>query len=218
MIEAVIFDMDGVLIDSEPLYHQAYNSFFKPFGVELDDETYSSFIGKADKSWLEKIIKEKKLPVTVDQVLAGRREEYKRLLGQNLSPIDGVKDLIALFQGKGLKLGLATSSSGLTMELILKGLGLEEAFRSKLNASLVKRAKPDPELYLSSANNLGVEPEKCLAIEDSQPGLASAKAAGMKCVVLLSRYSRNKDFSPADLVVESFAELTPEKLRGLGLP
>jgi beta-phosphoglucomutase-like phosphatase (HAD superfamily) len=96
-------------------------------------------------------------------------------------------------------------------------LKLEEKFQSKLNSGFVKQAKPDPELYLLSAKNLAVKPEKCLAIEDSLYGLRAAKAAGMKCVVLLSRYSQDKDFSQADLVIKGFDELTPEKLAGLGV-
>ena len=210
MIQAVIFDMDGVISDTDHLHFSIEMKILKDNGVILNVEefkqncshrpfrsiAYSTF-GKNEKA--EHIIKEK-----WDEMV----------LNKNISPISGVKDLIARLNGT-CKLGLATGSSVRYTEHILSLFDLKGAFLVTSGIEDTEKPKPDPDVFLFTAKKLGVLPACCLVIENSVGGVKAAKAAGMKCIAYQDPRVEKRDFSEADLVVSDFNELDVEKIISL---
>ena len=210
-IKAVIFDMDGVLIDSEIVYMKWEKAFFRQYGIELSDETYKETLGRSDievERALEKIWK-----------AHGRKENFKALRDvyysapeiqtMDYSTIlnDGVKETLSCLEKKGKRLALASSSALPEIKKVLKDCGLNEYFHMVVSGEQFKESKPNPEIYLYTANRLGVSPKECMVVEDSEAGIAAAKAAGM--YVAAKKEERFLiDQSRADIVIETLTAVT----------
>ncbi len=182
MIEAVIFDLDGVLIDSEPMYLEVARRVVAP-GV-LTDEDYARFIGTSGFSeWMHR---------TYDIPLLEVRERYETVLNGYVTEfavprLDGAIELIEAIQDRGLKTAIATQTRPDWVAASLVSSGLEPYIKTVVTSAEVERGKPAPDIYLHAAHRLEVPPERCIAIEDSAHGVASADAAGM--VVIQTRQS-----------------------------
>lgn len=184
-LKAVIFDMDGVLIESEHLWRRAMIKGFKEAGMELSEndcrQTMGLRIGEVISLWQDHFkaytYSAKELENKIISLLLD-------LINESGSFIQGIPALLAFCHEKRLKLGLATSSSQLLMNSILKKLDLEHTFEAALSAEYMKYGKPHPEVFLTCAENLNVSPQHCLVIEDSLNGVIAAKAAQMKVVAV----------------------------------
>lgn len=184
-IDAVIFDMDGVLIDSEPLWKIAELAAFNSVGVCLAPVELEKTVGLridevvnywyTQKPWNNKSKKE-----VVDHIL----EEMVRLIGEKGIALSGVKEALTFFRTKNMKIGLATSSYQILLDVVLKKLEIKKYFDFTLSAEELPYGKPHPEVYLMVAYNLDVPPENCLVIEDSLNGVISGKAAKMTVIAL----------------------------------
>ena len=182
---ALIFDMDGVLIDSEPLWHEAEIAAAGEAGLELTPEdclrTTGLRVDKVVASWCEH---HPELAPRREALVASVLDRLVELVIRRGSPKPGVDEVLALAKSRGLRLALASSSPYRVIHAVLDALGLEAAFEVIHSAEEEARGKPDPAVYLTTARKLGIEPERCIAIEDSPNGLLSAKAAGMRCIVV----------------------------------
>ncbi len=220
MIDAVIFDMDGVLIDSEPLWREAEMKIFKKVGIELTTEMCMETAGLR----IEEVVSywhrispwhgPSKQDI-IDEIDA----EVRRLIMEKGEQLPGVSKAIGFFTGKGIPIGLASSSSPGIIRTVLQKLNLENAFEAVCSAVHEEYGKPHPAVYITAAGKLGCKPEHCLAVEDSFNGLIAAKAARMKTIAVPDPLeAESPKFSIADLKLESLEQLTETRWEELNKP
>lgn len=213
MIKAFVFDMDGVIIDSEPIHLEVAVEAMRSFGGEPAEHELYEFVGVTNKAMWSTLKERHKLDATLEQLMA-RHQEYKmkRFSQENIEPIDGISDLLKKAVDRGLKIALATSSPRYFAEHILNNMGLMPCFDVLVTADDITRSKPDPEIYLKAAERLGVSPDFCVAVEDAELGIQSAKAAGMRVIAFQNPNSGRQDTSMADYVVSSVRDIDPDRL------
>lgn len=203
MIDLIIFDLDGVLLDSESLYKRINFEFFKELGVDITHDEYHSFIGiSGEKMW--GYIKQKgSLDQTVDEL---RQEEKERknlgLKSSALEANDGLFELLNFIKEREIPMGIASSGLKKNIRLILNKLHVDPYFDHIVSGEMPKHGKPAPDIFLLAADHFKVPTEKCLVIEDSTNGVLAAKSAGMKCVGYRNAGSGNQDLSKADFIVD----------------
>ncbi len=220
-LQAVILDMDGVLVDTEPLHMEAFARFLDRLNLPYDNDYLFSFIGFSVPDNIRKIYHEQ-LQITDEQKIAdGIRERdaiYLQLLRATpLKPLPGVTELVEFCQKKGLKLGLASSSDREQIETIFHNLSQtsngqfvpQRLFQIVLSGEDVTHRKPDPEIYSKACQLLNVPPEHCLTIEDSPAGVTSALQAGLTVVALKSHFVPPENLKHAHLLVEEVKQLLP---------
>lgn len=210
--KAFIFDMDGVIIDSENLHSVTKVQAIRSFGVEVSeaDLNLQSYVGRSAKSFFSDVLA--KYPELGDdwEVLAKKKHElYQKILREDpdLKPIDGIPELLARLKEKGYKIGLGSSSIMANVQLVLNRFGIIDYFDAIATGSEVEHAKPAPDVYLLAASRLGVAPENCTVVEDAASGIAAAKAAGMRCIAVRNPNSGMQDFSQADVVIDRYDEI-----------
>jgi len=203
---AVIFDLDGVLWDGEPLYHEAFNLVLAPYGHRVSDDHYAQIIGLSVEAAWQWVLRRFDLTASPDGFLRAYNEAVLRLLQRPVEPLPGVCPLIEALRGRGVPIGVASASLRPWVDATLRGLGLSDAFAVVVSASEVENAKPAPDLFLSAAARLDVPPERCLVVEDTGPGIAAAKAAGMYAVQLRAASTALPPLPEADLVLESLTD------------
>jgi len=202
---AVIFDMDGVLVDSEPAFFEAVNLVLAEEGRSVDWERYRRFLGTSvEETWRGVIAM---LGMRGDAPEYVRRYEDVLLdcLRRPRPPLPGVVELLDELERRGAPVALATSSWREWADVVLEGAGLRERFRHLATGDAVANEKPAPDTYLLAAGLLGIEPPSCVAIEDTPPGIASAKAAGMYAVQVRASSTAFPPIDGADLVIDSLA-------------
>lgn len=215
-LKAVVFDMDGVLIDTEELYIEHRIEYLKKMGYEISGDFFKPLRGSHNRSYWEAVIQHLKLPHLIDDLITDSREDYIRFLKAKkiqLSP--GVKKLITSLYLKGIKLAVASSANPKRIEMILEITGIRENFAVIVSGDDIVNPKPAADAYQKSAQLLSVNPKNCIAIEGTTMGVQSAKSAGMKIIGYLGSTSNTQDLSEADLVIKSFTELDLEKLISL---
>ena len=210
MIKAVIFDMDGVIIDSEPLHYKVFMDYTKnKFGLTISDEEYKTFIGTTNFH-MYSTLKEKYF---IEGELTQLIEEYEEkcneffMSSKTRKPIQGVDILVKNLHHNKIKLALASSSPRKSINMVLDMFDMNQFFDVKVSGREVKNSKPAPDIFLRAAELLNVNPEECLVFEDSQNGVAAAKAAGMKCIAFDNPHSGKQNLSRADMIIENFAEV-----------
>lgn len=199
---AVVFDMDGVLLDSEPLHHLVVNELLAEHGVHVSDAQYRAYLGTTVEDTWADLIQRFSLPGTVADYRgrydAAILEAYRR----HAVPAPGAVELVQGLRARGVKLAVASSSRTAWVETALARLGLAAAFDAVVTGDMVRRGKPDPAIYLLAARCLDVAPEQCLAIEDAPAGVAAARAAGMTVVAVRTPYTRGLSFAGAVHVLD----------------
>jgi len=217
MIQTVIFDMDGVIIDSEPVYFKIDKEMFEELNIAVSFEEHSTYVGTSSQNMWDAIIKKHGIPGDPGKLM---RKEYNLYMdylvnANDLQPIDGVMELINGLHENNFKLILASSSRMEIIDIILKKFKLSDLFIAKVSGSELAHSKPHPEIFLRSAQLAGSEPKECIVIEDSKNGVAAAKAAGMKCIGFLNPSSGHQNLKDADRVIRSFKELNADLVKKL---
>lgn len=208
MMKALIFDMDGVIIDSEPVHFESDKMTMREYGIEITDEILSSYVGVANPVMWAEIKEIYSLGCSVDELLHKQLKYKFELFGtKKLKTIDGIRELIDLLKRKDIKVGLASSSPRVFIELMLKNLGIIGFFDVIVSGEDVSKSKPAPDIFLKASTLLGVAPDDCLVIEDSEHGVKAAKNAGMRCIGYANVNSGNQDLSIADLYVVSIRDI-----------
>ncbi|HEX6140267.1 MAG TPA: HAD family phosphatase [Candidatus Limnocylindria bacterium] len=203
---AVIFDMDGVLADTEPMNQRAQDEVLARHGVSLTDAEYATLIGLSNGATWRWLIDRFGLSGTPAALAAEYVAALRPAISEGLHPAAGVVELIAQLTDAGTRLGLASSSPRGAVDAVTEALGLSGAFGAVVCDEDVTNGKPAPDLFLLAAARLSVAPERCVVIEDSLHGLEAAAAAGMTAIGLRTRYNRAARLK-APHVVESLAEL-----------
>ena len=205
----MIFDMDGVLIDSEPTHERIEKEMFHELGIELTAEEHRAFQGTSSVEMWQMIVARHSLV----QSAAGFSDEHRRrflgyLRAGEIPLIDGVLGLLGELRAKGHRLALASSSVRQVVAAVLETLALTDYFSVLTTGDEVEHSKPAPDIFLMTASRLGVSPGDCLVVEDSKNGVAAAKAAGMTCVWYSAADSAGPAGSVADRSVRSMEELS----------
>ncbi len=199
-IKAVIFDMDGVLADSEPIHRAAEKLILKDLDVEYTDDT----TGIRFEDVLNEISSKNGIRLDVNMIM-GRKFN---IMIKNCKQLEPIYHAIQLVDSvKQLKLAVVTGSTKNWADFVLNKFNLHNKFDVIITSEDFKKGKPDPEPYLIAGKRLGIKPESCIVIEDSSAGLRSAKAAGMKCVGLVSPHTTTQDLSKADHIVHDLMEV-----------
>lgn len=212
---AVIFDMDGVLTDTEPCHVAAEKTLFKEFDINLTTSYLQSFMGTSFKHVLNSIIKKYQLDTNLEYLVPKYEKYIASFYRENALIIPGAIELLNKIHQENIPLALASSSSHELISIVLDKFHLKEYFQSVVSGSDVKYTKPEPDIFLKTAAELHVDPQKCLVIEDSANGVKAAKSAGMVCVGFKSPNSGNQDLASADIIIEQLSELTVDKIKTL---
>ena len=215
-MRAVIFDMDGVITDSEPLYSQAMDAVLSREGLTLTDGQHRAVMGRSIQFTWRYIIDQCGLAGEVDDWISVYDELVSEELAANAVAAEGLELLLEELRSRDVRIGLATGSRTKWADIILNRLGVADLFEAIATVDMVAATKPAPDLYLLSAAELGVAPEYCLALDDIAPGIASAKAAGMTTVAVRTESTIGMDLSVASYEIDRLADFNFAWLSVLG--
>jgi HAD superfamily hydrolase (TIGR01509 family) len=215
VIEAVVFDLDGVIVDSEQVWDDVREEYVRETGGRYTASATRDMMGMSSVEWSAYMADELDVPGSPQEINA---EIVRRMLvryGDAPPLIDGAVEAVRMAASRW-PLAIASSSNPELIEVVLRAAGLRELFPVAVSSQEVARGKPAPDVYLEAAKRLGVEPARCVAVEDSHNGIRSAKAAGMRVVAVPNpHFPPDEDaLARADAVVGTVAELTPEVLSG----
>lgn len=205
-IKAVIFDLDGVIIDSEPLQKEAFDLTMRPFHISFSNREFSTLIGIRSLDNFRNIVKQSGLSADAGELTRTKSMNYRKILKKKVRPMPGAIPLIHYLKKKYI-LAVASGSDRADVELPLKLLGIRKYFKVLVAGDEVKKGKPNPEIFLKTAKQLKVKPEECLVIEDSENGVKAAKKAGMACAAVPTPLTRSHDIKQADFVFKKLAEI-----------
>ena len=204
-IEAIIFDLDGLMADSEPLARDAWRAFLTHYGHTLDEETINAMLGLRMMD-TARLAKERfDLPLTVEQIATQRSDLFLASLAGNLKPMPGLGELLEAVDARGLRRAVATSSSGFYAPVALREIGAADGFEAIVTGDTVPQGKPAPDIYLAAAEALALPPAACLALEDSPKGVQAAKAAGMRCIAIPNALTAGLNLGAADEILPSLS-------------
>lgn len=213
--KAVIFDMDGVICHTNPYHSLAFRDFFSARNLAPTDEEFAQHMfGKSNSYILSHFLKR---PVLGEELLQMEEEKeglFRKLYASHIEPIKGIVEFMLDLKRNDVKLGVATSAPRANLDLILGEVPIRELMGSILASQDVKKHKPDPEVYLTSAINLGVSPEQCIVFEDSFSGISAALNAGMKIVGVLSSHTK-EELPPCSLYINDYTQLSYHNIKQL---
>lgn len=209
---AVIFDMDGVICHTNPYHSLAFREFFSTRNLAPTEEEFAQHMfGKSNSYILSHFLKR---PIIGEELLALEDEKeslFRKIYADHVEPIAGFLNFITDLERNGTKLGVATSAPYANLELILSKVPIREKLGSILASENVKKHKPDPEVYLASAANLGLSPDQCLVFEDSFSGISAALNAGMSVVGVLTSHTK-EELPPCNLYINDYTELSFDQI------
>jgi beta-phosphoglucomutase len=217
MIKTVIFDMDGVIVDTEPVHYYAYQQHFKHLDIVVPDEMYATFTGNSTKNVYERVKETFNLDHDVEGLVNHKREIFNNAFDdkEDLDLLPGVKDLIVDLHTNGFQLILASSSAKVTIARIFERFGLYLYFSHIVSGEDFPKSKPHPAIFEHAAS-LSVAPkEQCIVIEDSTNGIRAAKAAGIYCIGYKSDNTKFQDLTEADSIISHFNELNAAIIRNI---
>ena len=189
MIKGVLFDMDGVLVDSEPFICKAAIMMFEEMGIKVVPEDFHPFVGMGENRYIGGVAEQHGATVDIEKVKARTYEIYQNIVRGNLTPLPGVHKFISVCREKGFRLALATSADRVKMEVNLREIGLtSDTFNYIVTGLDVKNKKPSPDIYIMAAERIGLEPHECLVVEDAVSGIKAGKAAGCRCLGLTTSF------------------------------
>ena len=208
-IQCVIFDMDGVIVDTEPLHKKAYYLMFDSLNIEVSKELYHSFTGGSTINICQKLVAIFKLKDNPQDLVLRKRSFFVGLFENDptLQLITGVEEIIKYFYAKNIKMVLASSASMETINRVFTRFNLDQYFLGKLSGADLKKSKPHPEIFEKAADLANTTREHCIVIEDSDKGVQAANAANIYCVGYTSEHSKLQELKTADLVISDFNDL-----------
>lgn len=194
---AVLFDMDGLMVDTEPLARRAWEHVVAPHGAAMTDDLYERMLGRRTVESAQLVLDELRLPEQLETLVARKTTAFLSSLGKGVPVMPGLWTLLDRIEVLGLPWAVATSTPRPVAEIILDKLGLVGRYRALACGDEVEHGKPAPDIFLLAAARLGAEPAACLALEDSAAGCASAAAAGMRVVIVPTDLTRAESFACA---------------------
>lgn len=214
MLKAIIFDMDGVIIDSEPLHVEVEGELAEKLGGSIDPDSHEQFVGTTDHFMWSKLKDQFNFEPPLEDIIDMKKEMFIKRINE-VELMDNLEELMSSIYNEGYPIALASSNNRKIVDTIVEMFNLGKYVDFSVSGDEVTNGKPDPEIFLTAAEKINVNPENCLVIEDASNGVKAAKAAGMKCVGFKNTEHGNQDLSEADLVVHALAELDLNILKDL---
>ena len=208
MKKAVIFDLDGLLVDTETLGIEIAVQVCKELGIELTKAEQKSFIGVTDEKFYQELFDNRNCDFDVHEILKKHFSLYEQLLKTRLNPFPGSSELPKFLKQQGYKLGLVSGSTLKQINIILYKLKIRVLFDVILSCEDITSSKPSPEGYLAASKKLGIPPENCLVLEDAETGVLAGKKAKMRVIGV--KNNDGQDLNVADIIVKNLLELTNE--------
>ena len=203
MLQGILFDMDGVLVDSEEYICKAAVAMFAEHGVDAAPDDFLPFVGAGENRYLGGVAAKHGFPIDLKRDKARTYEIYCSMIKGALDPLPGAKEFMKTCRDKGFRLALATSADRVKMEANLEEIGIPlSSFDAALNGLEVERKKPFPDIYLKAAGLIDADPSECLVVEDAQNGVKAGKAAGCRCLGITTSFTAEEldaDWSAPDL-------------------
>ena len=215
MMQAFIFDMDGIILDSEPVHSRTKLATLRHFGLSFAEERLEAYMGRTSRALFEDAIRENGgSEATAEEMAAYKHRLYLQILaeGKSLQTVKGTPALIGALQQAGIPMAVASSAGRAVIEAALQSFALRQAFQSVVSGAELPAGKPDPAVYLLAASRLGVQPQDCVVLEDAAAGVQAAKRAGMYCIAYRNPGSGRQDLSLADEIVEDIRSIDIRKL------
>lgn len=211
---AVIFDMDGVLVDSFDAHFESWNVVAHEEGTEMSPQQFSQTFGRTSREIIALLWPEKADDVAAIRDFDNRKEEaFREIISQDFPAMPGAVTLLKALAKDGIRLAIGSSGPSANVALVVEKLGAAELLSATITADDVTRGKPDPQVFLLAAERMGIAPKQCVVVEDAQAGVAAAQAAAMRCVGIASTGRTREELQAADLVIDSLSELTPNVFR-----
>ena len=214
MLEAVIWDMDGIIVNSGPYHLQAWQEVFGKRGVNFTEEDFRRNFGQRNDSIIWNAIGRSITQSEMDTIANEKEESYRRRVAQNIEAFPGAVALMKALTAQGVKMAIASSAPPENIDLITRGLGIKGCFKAIVWGREVTEGKPSPQGFLLAAQRLEVKPRNCVVIEDSIAGVSAAKGAGMKCVAVTNTNPPAK-LAEADCIVDTLEAVSVDDLAGL---
>lgn len=211
---AFIFDMDGVIIDSEPIHSRVKMDTFAHFGIEFNERDLEKYMGRTSGAIFGEVLAERgRTDITMEEVVAYKHAHYIEVLeAGGIEPVAGAVELIRALKAAGIPMALATSSNPRVIDIVRRNFHIEDAFDYIISGWELPASKPDPTIYRVAAERLGVDPAACVVLEDTENGLKAAKGAGMRAIAYRNPNSGTQNLELADRVVDSLTEIKIEQL------
>ena len=209
---AVLWDMDGTLIDSEELHWISWRETMAKEGITITHEQFLSSFGQRNDSIIPRWLGAASTPERIERIENAKEELYRYLIRKNgISPLPGVRSWLHRLHEQGWLQAVASSAPRPNVEVVLEALAAAHCFQAIVSAEDVRRGKPDPDVYLTAASRVGVSPDRCIVVEDAAAGIEGARRAGMRSIGV----SHNGKHLAADVVVQSLDLLDPDAFETL---
>jgi beta-phosphoglucomutase len=215
---AIIFDMDGVLVDSSPFHFRKWMDFLNAHAIPFDEQELPNIVlGPANDVIFRRFLGNHLTREQISELSEELDANFRREIGPNPPALPGVRRLIEECHSQGVAMAVASAAIASNVKFLINALGLTECFREMLAVDSTTHPKPHPEIYLKAAERLGVSPAACAVFEDSYVGIEAAKRAGMKCIAIASTFSAEdlRRETHADLIVPNFEHVSLETVRHL---
>ena len=214
-LKAVLFDMDGVIVDTEPLHRKAYFQTFKDLNITVSEEFYTSLTGTSTKKSTQMIKDEFNLDVLPEEIAASKRKYFKHYFDTDLDfdLLPGVRELIVNYYENNIKLVLASSASMNTINWVFEKFDLEKYFMGKISGADLEESKPNPEIFIKASQIADESRESCMVIEDSTNGIIASHRANIFCAAYKSEHSKLQKYDLANIVVSDFSDLEISKIQ-----
>jgi beta-phosphoglucomutase family hydrolase len=216
-MKAVIFDMDGVLVDTNPHHKTAWREYYQRFNKELSDDDFVRYVsGKHNAAIVAHLFDNQSLSeANVKQLSDGKEALFRKLYEHHMAPVSGLIDFLKALKAAGIRLAVATSAPVENLDFVVDTLNIRSYFDVLLNESLVKHPKPDPEIYELAMEKLGVSPDESIIFEDSTTGIQAAKASGAYVIGVTTTQSEDELIPFVDETINDFTDMTTERLQRL---
>jgi beta-phosphoglucomutase family hydrolase len=213
-VRAVIWDMDGVIVNTGPYHFKSWRYAFKIQGIIFTAADFQGIFGQRNDTIIRQFLKRDVTQAEIDRIAEIKEDYFRRLVRANLIPFPGVIGLLKLLEENAIKAAIASSAPPENIRLILGGLAIEDYFQAIVYGREVTEGKPSPQIFLLAAQKLGAEPPNCIVIEDSVAGITAAIKAGMHCIGVTNTHASER-LAEADLVVDSLEKVSLKELNKL---
>ncbi len=217
MIKAALFDMDGTLVDNTPAHHRAFEIFCNRYGVTEWRERLAACYGMGNDDIMRALMPSEVLAERgIDSLGEEKEAIYREIYAPDIKPVAGLRELLQQLKAQGIRCAVGSSGCKQNVDFVLEKCGIEEFFDLRISGDMVTRCKPDPEIYLTAMERLGVQPEECVIFEDAKAGIEAAHRSGAAIIVALATTLDRATLAgetPANIIIDTFHDFSLENIK-----